>query len=360
MWSTDQNGPDSFGDVSDITVQWSMSAEPAISGHSGDPAAPHSLSCILAGAEGGKPKRVTWHHNLIANGGGRNPAIGVWLYPEFLSDPDYETLRVDFRNNVVYNWGGNNGGQVNTHFHSGSDLSTWQSSGRTGVEVNMVGNRYIPGPNSSSSFFYVSHFVRLYVHDTWSPLSAGPVDGFAAGIDFWNVGPFTEPWTSNSDAGGWYVADSYDPTRLPTTGWNAVQTSAFQVPPVTTHSASAVFDIVLGSAGATKPARDAITQRVIDDVRNGTGGFGMGSCEHPAARDYYLNAGMTVNSRPCVYPTLASTPAPPDADGDGMPDAWESGRGLDPNDGSDGRSTSSNGYTNLENYLNELAGDPVP
>ncbi|MGD9172385.1 MAG: hypothetical protein PVI97_20385, partial [Candidatus Thiodiazotropha sp.] len=48
-----------------------------------------------------------------------------------------------------------------------------------------------------------------------------------------------------------------------------------------------------------------------------------------------------------------------DTDHDGMPDEWETQMGLNPSDASDGNETtlSSIGYTNLEMYLNELAGD---
>jgi hypothetical protein len=62
------------------------------------------------------------------------------------------------------------------------------------------------------------------------------------------------------------------------------------------------------------------------------------------------------------WPDLASgAPAPAaDADHDGMPDAWEIAHGLDPDNASDGAVFAANGYTNVENYLNELAGDPVP
>ena len=45
---------------------------------------------------------------------------------------------------------------------------------------------------------------------------------------------------------------------------------------------------------------------------------------------------------------------------DGMPDAWETTHGLDPGDSRDGAAVAKNRYTNVENYLNELAGDPVP
>ena len=45
-----------------------------------------------------------------------------------------------------------------------------------------------------------------------------------------------------------------------------------------------------------------------------------------------------------------------DSDHDGMPDAWEIARGLNPNDPSDGRTDrNGDGYTNLEDYLNGTA-----
>jgi hypothetical protein len=44
-----------------------------------------------------------------------------------------------------------------------------------------------------------------------------------------------------------------------------------------------------------------------------------------------------------------------DSDGDGMPDAWEQEHGLNPNDAADGAADrDSDGYTNVEEYLNSL------
>jgi len=53
---------------------------------------------------------------------------------------------------------------------------------------------------------------------------------------------------------------------------------------------------------------------------------------------------------------LKSGAAPADADDDGMPDVWEKQKGLNPADASDASADrNGDGYTNLEEYLNELA-----
>jgi hypothetical protein len=52
----------------------------------------------------------------------------------------------------------------------------------------------------------------------------------------------------------------------------------------------------------------------------------------------------------------AAPAAPTDTDNDGMPDSWESARGLDPTVANTNAHTlSSAGYTDLEVYLQELS-----
>jgi hypothetical protein len=104
-----------------------------------------------------------------------------------------------------------------------------------------------------------------------------------------------------------------------------------------TESADGAFSHVLQSAGATLPCRDSVDQRIIGETRAGTG--------------------RIVNSQREVggWPALASGEAPPDSDGDGMPDDWEQGRGLNPYDGADAaRDPDGDGYTNLEAWLNTI------
>ena len=93
---------------------------------------------------------------------------------------------------------------------------------------------------------------------------------------------------------------------------------------------------MLARAGASLH-RDAVDQRVIDNVRN--------------------RKGKVIDSQKEVggWPALRSLPAPVDSDHDGMPDEWEKAHGLNPNDPSDRNDVrDADGYTRLEEYLNSL------
>lgn len=103
-----------------------------------------------------------------------------------------------------------------------------------------------------------------------------------------------------------------------------------------TESAASALARVLESAGASY-RRDAADQRLVDGVRNRT--------------NRLIDSQMQVGG----WPELNGTQALTDADGDGMPDDWESSNGLDAEDSSDGnKDRNADGFTNLEEYLNSI------
>jgi hypothetical protein len=80
-----------------------------------------------------------------------------------------------------------------------------------------------------------------------------------------------------------------------------------------------------------------VDERIVDSVRKRTG--------------HLINSQKDVGG----WPELRAGVAAPDADGDGMPDAWEKSHQLNPSDPSDASLVSKGGYTNIEAYLNSLA-----
>lgn len=106
---------------------------------------------------------------------------------------------------------------------------------------------------------------------------------------------------------------------------------------VVTTSAERAWADVLGKVGAFP--RDAMNERTIREAMEGTGRLGeLGD------------------------PFIESGPTPPgDADGDGMADEWESARGFDPARAGDAiEDEDGDGYTNVEEYLADLATALIP
>jgi pectate lyase len=114
--------------------------------------------------------------------------------------------------------------------------------------------------------------------------------------------------------------------------------------PVTVESAADAYATVLNKAGSSLH-RLAMDNRLIGHVKS------LGK------------QGALINDESAVggVGTVKNGTPPPDVDRDGMPDAWETAHGLNPNNADDRNAAnlSPDGYTNLEMYLNELAGDPV-
>ena len=384
-WAVDETlsvsyQPDVLGNV---TVQWCMITE--------------SLNCSLheKGCHGyGSLNRGGWgngysfHHNLYAHHKGRNPYAGN--YNSYTIDPC--GFIFDFRNNVVYNWGGSYAG-YNEDINSIS-------------KTNFISNYYVRGPNSTGNYAFRENckYDRAYFNGNWmSSLGGYPAD----------------PWSLVQFKGTWTEAEK--------TAFKL--SSPILVEPVYTDDAVTAYALVLADAGATFPVRDAVDTRVINSVINGTGqivncvdgndyyfptgyaqigtpntitlaanasiydnfckgreieilaGTGAGQIRTisgysgltkvatvsanwgivPNATSEY---GITVDCSKNVggWPVLASGTPPVDSDHDGMPDEWELAVCLNPYDVNDRNGDrDSDGYTNVEEYINRLpSGEPIP
>jgi pectate lyase len=283
------DGKESKQPIEQVTIQWSISSE-----------ALNTFRHAFGATWGGR--HASFHHNLFASNTARNPSIG-W--------GDH----VDFRNNVIFNWG--------HRTVDGGDATSL---------VNIVSNYYKAGPATQP----------------------GPGrDRIAKPEAFRNFHEREQP-------GQWYVAGNlvHHNPQLSADNWSGgvqfegddegrvqqllaegrkAQPAA--VAAVATDPAPLAYERVLKDAGATRPRRDAVDERIVQEVATGRPTFGNG----------IINSPEEVGG----YPEYRSLPPPVDSDRDGMSDAWERRYDLNTGDPADGpRDPDKDGYTNVEEFLN--------
>ncbi|WP_159882416.1 FIMAH domain-containing protein [Paenibacillus puerhi] len=211
--------------------------------------------------------------------------------------------QIDFVNNIVYNWGG----------------FPYVAGGESGTKGygNVVGNYFIAGKNSADPQYGVvrgNENYQVYLEDNRIDSNKnGQLDGIDAGTG---------------------IIEAKKPS--------VVVPERFEYPLVHTQAPEAAYEHILNYAGSSL-VRDAVDTRVINSVRNQTGVI--------IGNEQDLGG----------FPLLKQGTAPADQDRDGMPDEWELANGLNPADPEDRNGDrNGNGYTNLEDYLNELAAPGFP
>lgn len=310
-WSSDESC--SIYGGSNTTLQWNMMSEPLNHSYHFETGDLNFENHGYGGIQGGTSMSI--HHNLYAHMQGRVPRFDGSR--NLGNGATVGLENADFRNNVLYNWGiyNTNGGEggnyniVNNYYKSGLSTSTGSSSG---VSIKYM----IINPYKQSS--PVLPYGKYYVDGNY-------VNGSAT-ITARN-------WLGAAMSGGSFADTTSSKVTTP-----------FSFPAVTTHTPQQAYDLVLQSAGASLPKRDTLDQRIVNDVKNGTGKLIDVQGGYPHATPY----ASTVNA----WPTLTALTAPTDTDHDGMPDTWEAARGLNSSLASDRNIYNVNGYTNIENYLN--------
>ena len=275
--------------LTNVTIQWCFITE----GLNPDG---HGFGSLIRGTGGAK---YSYLYNLYAHNHGRNPRPGN--YDRNPHTQDSLGLLLDFRNNVIYNWGGK---------HAGYNADKESVS-----KLNYVNNYLISGVNSINNGI---------AYSTGSPYNQAFFDGnyynHQKPKNQWSLVHFNENWSAET-------IKKYQQNQPFETGF---------IRPI---SALESYRNILEKGGASLPQRDIIDQRIIEDIKN--------------------NSGKIINSQEEVggWPLLKAKNPQLDSDRDGMPDEWEIKNHLNINDASDRNEIASNGYTMLENYLNQLAND---
>ena len=300
-WSTDECFSVYGGDST--TIQWNLISEPLNYSYHFEEGDKDFEKHGYGGIWGGV--HLTAHHNLFAHCNSRNPRFnGTRL--------GAAQELVDYRNNVIYNWGSNNvyGGEAGNY--------------------NIVNNYYKYGPFTNKNVRYrianpsktdAIPFGKWFVDGNYVDEAKGISKNNYLGVDMGNGGTETDKK-------------------------EAIMDKPFSAEPLAVHTALEAYDAVLHFAGASF-RRDTLDERIINDVKNRTGRFidVQGGFPHGTPYEQTTNA----------WPALRSLPAPADNDRDGMPDEWEIKNRLNPNDPADASQLKlDKHYTNIEVYINSI------
>lgn len=297
-----------------ITIQNTISSE-ALDTYN------HAFGSTLGG------ENCSFMRNLWACNAGRNPSIGWFSIFNFV-------------NNVVFNWKHRtvDGGDYRSQFNI---VNNYFKPGPITPTDDPVGHRILK-PESGRSKLKYREFGRAYVNgnimEGYPKITANNWDG---GVQI-----------EDMDNAGEYEKDMRVSSPLP-------------MPRMMVMSAKDAYQYVLDNAGATLPVRDPVDARVIEQVRTGkiqykentASKIGSEYIKRRLGEDSYKQGIIYDIAQVGGYPEYKGKPYK-DSDGDGIPDEWETRHKMNPKDAGDAVVDSNgDGYTNIEDFLNDIRGE---
>ena len=351
-WSIDEVA--SFYDNNNFTMQWCTVGESLNNAGHGKGA--HGYGGIWGG------KLASFHHNLICHVNNRSPRFngarydwtgytGNQRYSEFQWENAVQSEIVDFRNCVIYNcgngcYGGPGGGYVNiinNYYKTGPAGSTSRTT-QISVANSTSASDYKKYWDMTSRYYIKGNRVNNSESYDWSNIA------YDSGVQTINGERYTQDPNHYYGSNVTYVKN--------TSGTDCVKIKLDQpteAGTVTTHTANQAFNKVLGYAGASL-VRDNVDERYMTEAKNGTATY-TGSVTGKKGRidkvsdvNGYTEANFGTGSRETGF----------DSDNDGIPDAWETANGFNPNNATDASQFTLDPkkyYSNLEVYANSLVQD---
>lgn len=267
--------------------------------------------------KGSEPADITIQNSIIGQGmmvhsaGGLiQTSGGITLYRNLYIDNKTRNPKVkglnQFVNNVVYNWGSGGG-----YILGDSEGDSW------GIIEN---NYFIKGPSTGGTEAFVrgnTYFQTYHAGNMLDYSTDGILNGnLAQNSDL-------EPVTFITDKNQFINSPKLHPEI------EGIQT------------AENAYHWIKDNVGAVIPARDAVDKYMIDEMISlGTKGA--------------LINGEADLALPNAVGDVFGAPKQSDTDNDGIPDIWEETNGLNKTDKNDAVLVASNGYLNIENYINSI------
>lgn len=298
----------------------------------------HALGSLL---QAGSDAKVSVLNNLYAHDKGRLPRVGSEVGTGAFND---------FRNNVFYNWLSTAGTGASGQPSFDNFINNFYLAGPGGDNVS--GTNIVSASGGTSIFNGSdSSLTRVFHTGNFKDTNkdGDPNDGVAL---------------ANSDFGSSaFQSTAYDVNIGATLGAAAAFTNVLRYTGSRWWERPYVFTLGNTNAITTNNIAAYVDERLIRETFTGTGKI-IAWADDPFNSD----PGEGVEWRSLLALRAdASTGAAPfnrpanwDTDGDGMPDAWEIEHGLNPNVANPNGDFDNDGYTDLEEYLNEVAAWPAP
>ena len=352
-WSMEENV--TMYDNKYTTMQYCILSEPLY-------VSKHDKGARGYGAQWGG-EHSTYHHNIFAHCVGRTPLVNG-ARDKAASGHD-AFVDCEIVNNVHFNWG-NKGALYGGDIYSIVDGSY--------CHTYLINNYYKIGPTTNT--FQERWFADCsYDANNNSKTAHWYIDGNQFETNEYkndkNKGDHT-----GVNANNWLYANTTDSKRAVNlrAGISAYEDIKLDAPTASSglniESAYDAYLNVIANAGANLPRRDEVDERILNEAAGKLAVQDRGAIKwnktEPASPEVKFMG--IINSQDelkpdgaddnwTAWPDLSMKPGETvalDSDGDGIPDAWEEANGLDKTDANDGALIASNGYSNLENYLNNI------
>lgn len=304
-WAVDEVA--SFYDNTNFTMQWCIISESLFKSvhRKGE----HGYGGIWGGLN------ASFHHNLISDHTSRNPRF---CGPRYSRKPENE--KVDFRNNVIYNWGFNSvyGGEEGSY--------------------NMVNNYFKPGPATRKNVrSRILNLTQMFFNPAINP------DTLHAGW-FFIEGNIMDgnPEVSENNWNGGVQFKGIDQAMM---ARSRLSKPVPYYPVHTTDAKTALADVLKG-AGASL-VYDAVDKRILQETITGIEKYGA---TFEGGGKGIIDSQSEVGG----WPELKMAPPIKDSDNDGMRDDWERKNKLNPARADNNEYTLDHSYTNIETYINSL------